>query len=515
MRQPTGVTSLRDDAGLVLGVVLVTTALLVWLSPGRIDMIDGQIRYEVGKNLLLHGSPELRDPALIMGRTGGGPHYSSYALGASLAGAPAIWLGHFLGSELEAQFLFALTTPLFAAALAGLLVVAYRMLGLSARQSVAWAFITVFATQVLPTSLTFFDQVPEATLLMAAVVLLMRARTPVAFAVAGLFAGAIVFWQTAYVVLVPVMALSLVTRSSWSDRSERLAVLAFWGGLAVGPLSAAAYNFFRFTDVSQIAVSAGPPRLANPLVGLAVLLLSPDKSLFLYSPAVLLALPGLRELWRRASRTARFAFGVTASQLLFVSSLLFCAGDWCWGPRYLAVTLPLVMLAAPFGAARLNKGVVVGTVALSLTIALLGISLDHHQFFFDRNLPAQFWTDRSFYFRESALAARPFELAESLTRSFAPSAKALFPGPYPELPTYTTFGPPPGSESFAFQWQERFPGLYWPRPWPLWSRLHGTFETVPLLRWMERFSIVMLICGLVILWRSLLKPTTTSAPESR
>lgn len=487
------------EGRLVLGVALVTAALLVWLSPGRIDMVDGQIRYEVGKNLLFQGTPDLRDPALLGGRTGPGPHYSSYALGASLAGMPGIWLGFVLGGELESQFLFALTTPLFAAALAALLVVAFRHLGLSARQSVLWTFVAVFATQVLPTSLTIFDQVQEAALLMGAVVTLMRARSPWAFSLAGVLSGAIVFWQTAYVVLVPVMALSLVTRSALQDRAERLRVLAFWGGLALGPLLAAAYNAYRFSDVSQISVSNGPPRFASPWVGLAVLLVSPGKGLLLYSPAVLLAFPGVREVWRRTPRAARFGAAVVLSQLLFVSSLLFCAGDWCWGPRYLAVTLPIVMLCAPFGAARLRRGLASSVILVSLSIQLAGIAIDHHRFFFDRALPPSFWTDRSFYFRESALAARPGELTDSVGRSFAPSGTGLFPGPYRSLPTYTTFGPPPQLLEQAPVWQQQFPGLYWPRPWPFWSRKYGTFDIVPTLRQVELLAFGALLLGLGLL----------------
>ena len=485
------------------GVALIAGAALLWLAPGRLDSIDGQLRYEVSKNLLWHGSPDLRDPALP-GMIAGAVRRSSYALGPSLAGLPLVWLGFLLGGELEAQFLFSLTTPLFGAVLAGLLVLSYRRLGLTPKQSAAWALLSVLATSVLPTTLSIFDQVQEAVWLLAATLTLMRAKRTSDFAFAGLCAGLIVFWQTGYIVLIPGFALALVPFKALRDRDEWRRTLPFWVGLAIGPLLAALYNYYRFDDVAQIASSGGPPRLANPLVGLAVLLISPGKSILLYCPAVLLGLIGIAEFSRRSPLAARFAYVAMITQLLFVSSLLFCAGDWAWGPRYLTVTLPLLMLAAPFGAARLAKSAVITLLVLSASVQLLGIAIDHHRFFFDRNLEPQFWTDRSFYFHESALFARPGEIAESFSKSFT-QPKALFPSPYPELPTYTTFGPPQRLLHVSHLWQEQYPGLYWPRPWPLWSRLFGTYDRVLLMRYTEALLLLLLLAGAGLCLSSLRK----------
>lgn len=490
------------DFPLVIGVVLLSMSLLLWLSPGRIDMIDGQKRYEVAHNLVLHGTPDLREPVLIA-HSPSGSRYSSYALGGSLAGLPLVWLGLSVGTELHAQFLFSFTTPLFGAALAGLLVVAFRRLRLSASAGAFWAFAVVLATQVLPTALSVFDQVQEATLLVAAAVVLMRAHTPVAFAIAGSLAGLIVFFQTAYVVLVPVMAIALLRRNDLRNRATWLSMVAWWGGLTIGPVLGALYNDYRFGTISQITTSQEPPRLENPVVGLAILLLSPGKSVFLYSPAIVLALFGIKRFWREQPLVARFAGAIVIAQLLFVSSLPFVAGDWCWGPRYLAVTIPLLMLAAPFGAARLGRSISAALIACSLAIQLLGISLDHHRFFFDRNLHPLFWEDRSFYFENSALLARPTEIADSFTWRRQGPLNGLFPGPHPQLPTFATFGPPNNWLHLSHLWQRAFPGLYWARPWPFWARLYGTYEQAPLLRHTEFLLAAAALAGGALLWSRL------------
>ena len=101
-----------------------------------------------------------------------------------------------------------------------------------------------------------------------------------------------------------------------------------------------------------------------------------------------------------------------------MSVLSFYGGDWCWGPRYFVVVLPLLALAFPFASfTRPAERVVVRTlIAAGLAVQLLAISVDHHRFFYERSLPRFFWsTDRAFYFRHSALFARPGEIWESLT----------------------------------------------------------------------------------------------------
>lgn len=493
------------------GVVLFSAGVLLWLAPGRMDMIDGQFRYEVAKNLWLEGSPDLRDPGLP-GILPGMARHSSYAIGASLAGVPLVALGLSLGSEFAAQFLFSLVTPLFGAFMTGVVFASYRRLGFGTRASIFWAFAMLFCTQVLPTALSVFDQVQEAFFLMVAAYLLLGREHCIRFAAAGLFAGMIAVWQTGYVVLAPVLLLSVLPFGRFRDAGAWQRTFAFAGGVAVGPALALLYNLFRFGDPTQIAVSAGSPRFANPLVGLSVLLVSPGKSIFLYSPAVLLGICGFRELRTKHPGIARFVACATLGQLVFVASLVFVAGDWCWGPRYLAVTLPLVLLGAPFAAGQIRRSLVGILLGLSLSIQLLGISIDHHRFFFDRALAPQFWTDRSFYFRESALLSRPFEIATSFSVRLPHHPPQLFPGPYPNLPSYATFGPPRHLLPLSAVWQRSYPGLYWPRPWPLWSRLYGTHEREPILAWTELFLVGLVLTGGALIARSLRKQPELQVP---
>ena len=84
----------------------------------------------------------------------------------------------------------------------------------------------------------------------------------------------------------------------------------------------------------------------NPVAGLWGLLLSPGKSLFLFSPPLILALFGLRRFLARR-RDVSWAIALTVGPILLIySRYLFWSGDWCWGPRYLAFALPVLLLPA-------------------------------------------------------------------------------------------------------------------------------------------------------------------------
>src|SRR5437016_14379728 len=114
-------TMLRWPAGLA-GLLLVVLAVTALSGPGRIDIVDGQTRYEVARSLVEHGDSVIRDPevwfAVMPGR--GGQLYTNYRLPQSALGVVAIWLADATGpvSEMRRHFFFSLISPFAAAVLA-------------------------------------------------------------------------------------------------------------------------------------------------------------------------------------------------------------------------------------------------------------------------------------------------------------------------------------------------------------------------------------------------------------
>jgi hypothetical protein len=123
------------------------------------------------------------------------------------------------------------------------------------------------------------------------------------------------------------------------------------------------YNLARFGTPLATGYASEASLFTTPLlVGLHGLLLSPGKSVLLFAPPLLLALPGAVVLWRRGERGAvLLALGLFLSHLLLYAGWGEWQGGGVWGPRFLLpVVAPLLALAAglspPAGSGRTAAG---------------------------------------------------------------------------------------------------------------------------------------------------------------
>jgi hypothetical protein len=126
---------------------------------------------------------------------------------------------------------------------------------------------------------------------------------------------------------------------------------------------------------------------STPLyVGLWGLLASPGKSFFVYAPVSLLGLISARGFFQRNRKEGFLFLGVAAAYTLPHGLWCLWAGDWAWGPRFLLVITPYLILPAGvfFGSwatkSCLTKGVTVGLLVFSVWIQILGVSV--HPFAF-------------------------------------------------------------------------------------------------------------------------------------
>ncbi|WP_020475920.1 glycosyltransferase family 39 protein [Zavarzinella formosa] len=119
-------------------------------------------------------------------------------------------------------------------------------------------------------------------------------------------------------------------------------------------------------------------------LGLGGLLVAPSRGLFVYSPALLLALPGAWMLRRRGEEPLAGVRGMLLAWLAAsVATLLFFArwydwrGGWCYGPRFLCETMPLMCLLFAFAYAKLRnnwqRGFAIGLIAVSVGVHFLGV----------------------------------------------------------------------------------------------------------------------------------------------
>jgi len=180
----------------------------------------------------------------------------------------------------------------------------------------------------------------------------------------------------------------------WWAPAQRARALAFLAALVVPAallgLVAIALSY-RLTGEGPIVLITGLGRLREdwlslPLwTGLRGLLFSPGKSLFLYSPWLLLAVPGAVLLWRRHGRDAcLFTLYPLVVVLLYSMKLVWHGGSW--GPRYLLPVVPLLAVAtAPAVQWALAHGRAARVALLLLALGsagvqLLGVAKDPEQY---------------------------------------------------------------------------------------------------------------------------------------
>jgi hypothetical protein len=98
--------------------------------------------------------------------------------------------------------------------------------------------------------------------------------------------------------------------------------------------------------------------------------LSPGKSMYFYSPVLVLGLLGARTYYRANRSHALLVLGLVATVLLPHLKFPAWPGGWVWGPRYTVAVTPLMLLpAAPWLDERIARGL---GLARRLMLGLLG-----------------------------------------------------------------------------------------------------------------------------------------------
>jgi hypothetical protein len=425
----------------LVGLFLAVFAVLALTGPGRIDIIDGQTRYEVARSLYEHGDVQIRDPddwfPILPGPDG--KIYSTYRLPHSALGVPAIALADLVGPSSEARrhFYFLMLSAVAGAVMAVAYAVWFAGHGHSPRSAVLWAAAGVFCTPSWFYSTSTFDDIFGATTVVLALTWawLSRERGSVGWALlAGLAVGAAINWkQPLGIFLLPTLA-AAYSRERWRPR-----LAAILTGTAVGLVIYQLYEWYRFPPGYAPPLAKFSPPVWNdrPLVAAAALLVSPVCGAVWYFPPIVLGAAGLVRALRDNGVWAASVFLACLGFVAVICLFRFFKGDIGWGPRYLTPVFAVLWLFVPATAAlagRLCTGLLLG---LGLVVQLLSLATDPHRAYIVADIPPHImlYSDAVYYdLRVSHLFTRPGEIWDVLTSDAEPDAASPAPTPTYALP---------------------------------------------------------------------------------
>jgi 4-amino-4-deoxy-L-arabinose transferase-like glycosyltransferase len=202
-----------------------------------------------------------------------------------------------------------------------------------------------------------------------------RVSSPILFA--GMVFGLGVLTRAAFLIYILPLVVLVVRTSPGQGKRDRLIRAVFFAvGIAPFVIILLWHNWIRFDDPFQSGY--GEEGFTTPILeGVLGLLFSPGKSIFLYSPPLILSLI----LWPRFRRDHPVVGDFLA--LAWIVALGFYGtwwawhGGWSWGPRLLVPLIPLSCL--PLGCLpdqrgwRIAAAVVIG---LGIGVQFLGVLTD-------------------------------------------------------------------------------------------------------------------------------------------
>jgi hypothetical protein len=356
---------------------------------------DGELYYQVAVSLVERRSFAIDDKVAeaYAGRVGPDHrHYSKYAPAQSLAELPFYCLLRSfvpkMATDAEAAraalriWVPTATNSVIGAATTALVYLAVVLLGYSSVVALLVSSIAGFATLLWPYSRQDLSEPLQSFLLLLAFLTARTVRTAPRRASlgTGLILGFLVLSKAIYVLLLPTFLLALL----WQQKRTGAAALlrstaAFSAPAALGLGIFLLYNHARYGSWLDFGYS-GEGFTTPLLFGLRGWLLSPGKSIFLYTPTLLIALLASRS-FARSHRLEAALVALTSFVLIGAYAQFWCwHGDWAWGPRF---SMPLAPLWSLPIATAIDRWHAPGCVLIALLagigffVQLLGVTVNY------------------------------------------------------------------------------------------------------------------------------------------
>jgi len=378
-------------------------ALIVCLLPcGYVNHGDGAARYCQAKTLLLYHSLAI-PPQIAYDKNGelignilkapDGKLYSKYGVG-----TPLVWViptaigwaaNHFMGANLDtvAAFGISFLNVMIVVATARSIIWTLSEFGQPQMIQFLTVLLYIFGTPTLAYANTAFSEPMVALALLWAIVLPVARPGVKSVVISGLLLTFCTLVKPEFAPL-PACLLPL-----FLGKGRRQSLVAFGSTAVLGGIILAVNNYVCRGSVTKFSYGAESNMFQGPWTGLSNYFGGLNRNIFLFNPALLLAVVGAITL----CKTSTWKRVLLVSSLVWLVYLPFYASWWAWdggmcfGPRFFQSFMPFTLLPSGAGLmwlaqrARKNVWAAVGVYATCLFVLFMiplqiaGMSVSNEQ----------------------------------------------------------------------------------------------------------------------------------------
>jgi hypothetical protein len=361
----------REDRQVAVRLGGAVALALLLLGQAQVTVLDGSSMLAVARSIVHHGTLAVPAPLGVPGHDG--LSYSKYGLLLPLLSVIPVAVAQPLGAvmgrlDLWEAALAASIMPLVTGALVAALYLLGRRLAAPRAAAALVAAGTVLGTYLLPYGRDFFT---EPLVALGLVVMVERALAGRELQAGAALAFAVLA-RPQSAVFVPLLFGFLLLRGGGPS-----AVLRTLAPLAVAATITVAYNLYRFADPLQFGYKPPvDPGFTTPLLdGAAGLLFSPEKSIFVFAPAIVLVPWAVVALWRRQRAVVVLVLALFAATFALAATWHSWQGGWSWGPRLVipGVAVVLVLLAPWIAQSKARMRIAAALFAVGFVVSLAAL----------------------------------------------------------------------------------------------------------------------------------------------
>lgn len=376
---------------------ILVLLLFLFIASGRIESSDGLSALNVARNIVCCGSVEMAPPEYSgglqtkLGRDG--KYYSPTSLGSSLLYLPAaagtkffyalnnFEQGKYFPLQLDyvLTFFASFTNPILAFILFLVNCKIFKLFIKKDTSAFFLSFIISFSTNLLPLAKHSFFHIPFALFLSLSFYYILlfaeREKNDKYLVLSSICFGlAILTYNLIFIIILAIYLVFL-----WFNLKDWKPIYKWLLSMIPFVLIVGYFNFIRFGSPFNLGYDFNAFDLkekGNVLKGAFGLLFSSGKSVFLYSPLLILSYIYAIKTFKK-DYISRFIIFLTIILTLAYGGFVFWSGDLAWGPRYMSILIPFAGIILARNWNKINKPILYFLAIIGLFIQLEGVTVPY------------------------------------------------------------------------------------------------------------------------------------------